>query len=259
MRAVIDAHIHLDMYTKQEQQRILQDLDDANVETLICVSNHLQSAQRLIEIGKEDVRVKPAIGYHPEQELPTEEEERALWELIDQEQHRFVAIGEVGLPYYMRKENPVLDLSAYIDLLERFIRKATQLDKPIVLHAVYEDAPVVCDLLEAYQVKKAHFHWFKGDKQTVERMIKNGYYISITPDCMYESEIQQLISAYPLEQIMVETDGPWPFEGEFQGRLTHPHMLHRIVEKIAYLKKIDEGQVYSQLYRNTKEFYNLID
>ncbi|WP_042225205.1 TatD family hydrolase [Oceanobacillus manasiensis] len=259
MRAVIDAHIHLDMYTQEQQTRILQGLDDANVEALVCVSNHLRSAGKLLELSKKDGRVKPAIGYHPEQVLPTEEEQSALCELLDQESSHFVAIGEVGLPYYMRKENPDISLNAYIELLEKFIRKAAQLDKPIVLHAVYEDAPIVCDLLEKHNVKKAHFHWFKGDKQTVERMIRNGYYISITPDCLYETEIQQLIQNYPLEQMMIETDGPWPFEGEFHGQLTCPNMLHRIAEKIAFLKKFDLGKVYRQLYNNTKEFYNLTD
>ncbi|MFD2629540.1 TatD family hydrolase [Oceanobacillus kapialis] len=259
MQSVIDAHIHLDMYTEPEQQRILQELNASNVVALICVSNHLKSAGKLLDLSKKDTRVKPAIGYHPEQELPTEEEFLGLWKWMDQKSKHFVAIGEVGLPYYMRKDNPEVNLTAYVELLEKFIMKAAQLDKPIVLHAVYEDAPIVCDLLEKHQVSKAHFHWFKGDEQTVERMIKNGYYISITPDCLYEAEIQKLIQSYPLEQMMIETDGPWPFEREFQGRLTHPHMLHRIVEKIATLKKMNEGQVYQKLLMNTKQFYNLTD
>ena len=32
---------------------------------------------------------------------------------------------------------------------------------------------------------------------------------------------------------MVETDGPWPFEGPFRGEETHPHMIHAVIEQIA--------------------------
>jgi TatD DNase family protein len=42
-------------------------------------------------------------------------------------------------------------------------------------------------------------------------MKENGYFISVTPDVVYDEEIQLLVQRYPLEQMMIETDGPWPF------------------------------------------------
>ena len=78
---------------------------------------------------------------------------------------------------------------------------------PIVLHAVYEDADIVCDLLEKYKVSRAHFHWFKGSDETMKRMMRNGYYISITPDVLHKEKIRKIVSYYPLEYMMVETDG----------------------------------------------------
>lgn len=257
MDKVIDAHIHLDLYERSERLQILTELGQANVTALIAVSNHLKSAKSVLELAKCDARIKPAIGFHPEQELPSEIEVEWIMDLIEANHREIVAIGEVGLPYYTRKEDPSLELEAYLELLERFIEQAVRIDKPIVLHAVYEDAPIVCDLLEKYNLKRAHFHWFKGDPLTTARMINNGYFISITPDCLYEAEIQQLIKDYPLEQIMVETDGPWPFEGPFAGELTHPKMTHKIIEKIAVLKQIEVDAVYQQVYFNTKTFYQL--
>ena len=69
-------------------------------------------------------------------------------------------------------------------------------------------------------------------------MIKNGYFISVTPDVCYEKEIQRLVHLYPLEQMMVETDGPWPFEGPFQSQITHPSMIHQSIKVIADIKKL---------------------
>src|SRR5690606_40734669 len=73
-------------------------------------------------------------------------------------------------------------------------------------------------LLEKYSVKKAHFHWFKGDNKTLQHMAENGYFISFTPDLMYEEEIQTIARNYPLEQVMVETDGPWRSEERRVGK-----------------------------------------
>ena len=85
----------------------------------------------------------------------------------------------------------------------------------------------------------------------------NGYFISITPDVLYEEEIQQLVLKYPLEQIMIETDGPWPFEGPFLGQMTHPRMTGESIKKIAEIKQISMNEVEQMLYENTKKFYRL--
>jgi TatD DNase family protein len=88
-------------------------------------------------------------------------------------------------------------------------------------------------------------------------MIHNGYYISVTPDVVYEEEIQQLVHAYPLEQIMVETDGPWPFEGPFHGRMTHPAMMEESLKIIAKLKDIPVEDVAKTVLDTTKLFYQI--
>ncbi|APC47176.1 DNAase [Virgibacillus halodenitrificans] len=258
MKSIIDAHIHLDLYSAEERSSLLQGLDKTSTEALICVSNNYESAKKICKLAKQDRRIKPGVGYHPEQELPTDMEKEALFHYINKHHKKITAIGEVGLPYYTRKKNPEVSLTPYIELLEDFVKIAADLDKPIVLHAIYEDAPLVCDLLEKHRTQAAHFHWFKGDTKTVERMVSNGYYISITPDCLYEQEIRELVHTYPLEQMMVETDGPWPFKGPFQHQLTHPEMIHASIAEIAKLKGRDLGQVYDKLYANTVKFYRLL-
>lgn len=254
---LIDAHIHLDLYDPVEREKILQELELYSVEALISVSFHLQSSKQNLALAKKDGRVKAAAGFHPEQELPTESEVQELLAFIQRNNQELVAIGEVGLPYYKIQEDPTLDIEPYIELLEIFMSESRRLNKPIILHGVYEHAHIICDLLEKHSIHKAHFHWFKGDGEVIERMIKNGYFVSITPDVLYEEEIQELVRNYPIEGLMVETDGPWKFEGIFQGRMTHPGMMHRSIEKIAELKGASEADVYKQLIRNTTEFYGL--
>ncbi len=248
---LIDAHIHLDQYKEHEIPLLLK-----AAKQVVAVSTDLESCEKTLTLARNYPQVKAAFGFHPEQALPNPEQEDALFTWIRLHADEMVAIGEVGLPYYLKQENTV-DYIPYISLLERFIVLAKELEKPIVLHAVYEDASIACDLLEKHGVTNAHFHWFKGDDEVIQRMIHNGYFISITPDCTYEMEIQQLIKKVPIERMMVETDGPWPFDGPFTNKRTSPQMMHKTIEVIATLKGLSMQEAATSITRNTAAFYRL--
>lgn len=230
---MIDAHIHLDQYEDHVVSSLLEGLPEQGIESLIAVSMNLASSKRTLELAASyPGLVKPAYGFHPEQALPAEKELNVLLKWITDHAGSMAAIGEIGLPYYSRTEaverGEAWDMAPYIQLLDRLLGLAARLGKPVVLHAVYEDAWTVCDLLEQHGLTQAHFHWFKGPAATVDRMISRGYYISFTPDILYEPEIQELARRYPPELVMAETDGPWPFEGPYAGRTTHPAMVHDV-------------------------------
>nr|WP_301291478.1 TatD family hydrolase [Paenibacillus xylanexedens] len=259
---LIDAHIHFDQYTPDEQREMLLSFPSQQVEAVIAVSMNLASAKTNLELAKQHPRnIYPAFGFHPEQELLSVAEMDLFFQWIEKHMGQATAIGEVGLPYYNRLEaeqaGQRFDQSGYIMLLERFIQLAKKHNKPLVLHAVYDDADIVCDLLEQYQFRRAHFHWFKGSRQTVRRMADNGYFISFTPDIRYEEEIRELARQYPSEQVMAETDGPWPFEGPFQGRMTHPAMTRQVIQAWSEITGMGTERAARLFYQNTKRFYGL--
>lgn len=257
MLKMIDAHIHLDQYKDDEMKHIMN--SSPLIDRMISVSTDLDSCIRNLELSRKYQKVKAAFGFHPEQSLASKEYISELLKWIDQHRGDMIAIGEVGLPYYLRQQNKVSDVQyeQYHNILEKFVQSAVVWDKPIVLHAVHEDAPIVCDLLEKYSIKKAHFHWFKGDQKTIMRMIENGYFISVTPDIVYKEKIRNIVHMYPLEQIMIETDGPWPFEGPFTGKMTHPNMMIETIREISKIKKLSLEEVSDTLWRNTVSFYEL--
>lgn len=254
---LIDAHIHLDKYQNKEIDSILAGTEW--LEAVLAVSFDCESCKRNLQLSTEYQKVKPAFGFHPEQGLPSEANLSSLIDWMTLHREEMIAVGEVGLPYYLRKEQRVssAQYGQYIELLEIFVKLAKNWEKPIVLHAVYDDAPIVCDLLEKHSVKKAHFHWFKGDDKTIARMIENGYFISVTPEIVYKEKIQRIAQVYPIEQMMVETDGPWPFEGPFSGKITHPVMMKESISMLAKIKKQSETEVSERVLQNTKEFYSI--
>ncbi|WP_409274588.1 TatD family hydrolase [Neobacillus sp. SCS-31] len=257
----IDAHIHLDKYPEDERELIINSLGENQVEALICVSMDLASCKENLRLFENCPRIHPAFGYHPEQPLPSDAELDKLLNWISRHKEKMVAIGEVGLPYYMRTDskNAHFSYEGYIELLEQFILLAKKLNKPVILHAVYDDAPIACGLLEKHSIEKAHFHWFKGDRKTVERMIANGYHVSFTPDILYEKETREVAELYPLQLMMAETDGPWPFEERFSGIMTQPAMVLDVVKELALIKGVPVEQAGSIFHANTKRFYKLKD
>lgn len=251
----IDSHIHLDQYKSEERMELIDDMKrSTEIDGLIAVSMNYHSCQQTLSLAEQYKFVYPAIGFHPEQPINKKECEQ-IYKLIEANIERLVAIGEVGLPYYLRQEKRDLPLELYIEVLEKFMALARKYDLPIVLHAVYEDADIVCDLLEKYEISRAHFHWFKGSEKTMERMVRNGYYISITPDIVQKDKIRKIVSFYPLEYMMVETDGPWKFQEDI---MTHPKMIKDVLKEISLIKNMPIDKVAERIYQNTVRFYNAI-
>ncbi|UOK46692.1 TatD family hydrolase [Bacillus tropicus] len=251
----IDSHIHVDQYKDEEKSRLLKDVENSKeVKGLIAVSMNYQSSKETLSLAKRYPFVHPAIGFHPEQLIHKEECEQ-IYKLIEGHVEDIAAIGEVGLPYYLRKEDERIAINSYMSVLQQFVELASKYDLPIILHAVYEDADIVCNLLEKYKVSRAHFHWFKGSETTMKRMMRNGYYISITPDVLHKEKIRKIVSYYPLEYMMVETDGPWEFQDDV---MTHPRMIRDVLKEISVIKNVSVDKVAETIYENTIRFYPAI-
>ncbi len=260
----IDAHIHFDEYDAAERSSLLRRAEAAGVRGLVSVSKDLSSCRVNEEIARSFPRqVLPAYGYHPEQPpLPEEELEALCRWIADRSAVRF-AVGEVGLPYFARREaereGRPFDLAPYERQLERFVRLARELGRPLVLHAVREDAWRVMDMLERERFGPAHFHWFKGDRATVARLAREGHYISVTPEVLYDPETRDLAVHYPLERLMAETDGPWPYEGPFAGRRTEPAMAADVAAEVAALRGLERKRVAETLAANARRYYRWED
>src|SRR5690625_5421165 len=103
MTSLIESHIHLDVYNEIESKKIIDSLENNNIQGLIAVSNDLKSLKKLMKIASHNQFVKPCAGYHPEQELPNLLQTEVLFDYIKTNHESIYGIGEVGLPYYLQK------------------------------------------------------------------------------------------------------------------------------------------------------------
>ena len=76
--------------------------------------------------------------------------------------------------------------------------------------------PTRCDALKRPGVERAVFHWHKAPLDVTRAIVDAGYLVSVTPEVVYRERDRELVEAVPLDSLLVESDGPWPYGGEFE-------------------------------------------
>ena len=164
-----------------------------------------------------------------------------------QEHHadpRLVAIGEIGLDYFVSGLDPVRQ--------ERFYRAQLQLarrfDLPVILH-VRRSADKLLKGLRELPVRGGIAHAFNGSQQQAEAFIAMGFKLGFGGAMTYDRALQlrRLATELPEDVLVLETDAPdipphWLYttaaqraQGQPQGR-NAPGELPRIAQVLAQLR-----------------------
>jgi TatD DNase family protein len=256
---LIDTHIHLPSPRYTDLPGLVVRAQQAGVAGVVAAAVDEASSQQILSMCDAfPAFVYGGLGVHPERPVPDDEVERVI-ALIRRARPRLVAIAEVGLPWYTVRERPNREtlIATGEPRLQRFLGLARELDLAVVLHAPHEAAAPALALLRAERIERAVFHWHKASPEVTRAIAEEGYYISVTPETCYRQRDQELVDAVPLDNLVIETDGPWPYGGEFEGRPTEPTFLGRIVDAIATIKGMarqDVGQIVTQ---NTRRLFRL--
>ena len=250
---MIDAHIHLNQYGSLDA--MIEEWINSGVRKVVAVSTDLSSSYETLDLKRRYPEfIYAAVGYHPEQPIPHQKDLLELFSLISSERHLVSAIGEVGVPHYTLSNN-CHSIGEYLEILSLFVECAKKQNLPILLHAVHDKAYPVLQLLIKNSLEKAHFHWLKAPMEIVEQIIEAGYFISVTPEVCYRERDQKLAMAVPLNQLLLETDGPWSFGGPFIHEKTTPKLLLPTAKHVANLKGISVKRLIQQCSLNIAELY----
>ena len=256
---LIDTHIHLTSPRYTDLPGFVARAQDAGIAGVVAAAvDEASSYQILSMCDTFPAFVHGGLGVHPERAAADDETERVI-ALIRREHGRVVAIAEVGLPWYTVRERPDREalIAAGEPRLQRFLQVARELDLAVVLHAPHETAARALSLLRAERIKRAVFHWHKASPEVTRAIVEEGFYISVTPETCYRQRDQELVDTVPLSSLVIETDGPWPYSGEFEGRPTEPAFLGRIVDAIATIKGAAPEDVEEIVTTNTKRLFRL--
>jgi TatD DNase family protein len=257
---IIDSHCHLHDPAFADVRGTVIRATEHDVWGVVAVGCDLATNERTLRAAADNAKaVWPALGFHPEWKLTTEDLE-AVEDQIRANHARLIAIGEVGLPWYGLEAAAAADgvRRQARERLDRMLELACRFDLPVILHAPHGAAADALAALKRKGVERAVFHWHKASEETTREIVDAGYLVSVTPEVVYRDRDRELVERVPLESLLVESDAPWPYQGEFENITSGPWLVARVAEEVAKIKRLPVDEARYQLTVNTCRVFDIV-
>ncbi len=255
---LIDAHCHLDAPAYSDPAAVCRRSAQAGVEIIVAAGTGLASNRKILALQQQQpAHVWVALGLHPERPGASWEEVETVLAQLRAQRDRVVALGEVGLPHYALLDRSMTAGQArqHEAFLHALVRGAVDLALPVVLHAPHAAAARALAIVRRYEPSGVVFHWHKGGPDTTAAICEAGYFLSVTPEVCYRERDRELVRATPLRNLLLESDGPWPYGGEFAGQLTTPARVARLAAEVARLKGVPREEVREVVWENARHLF----
>jgi len=254
---LIDCHAHLDEL--DDVDSALRSAAAASVIGVVGVGTDFASSVRILEIaaGSPPLPVYPAVGLYPDKVTPGEIP-RVL-ELLASARSRILALGEIGLDYWipaLRKKSPnrsgvkALQKEAFRLQLEAAVRE----NLPVIVHSrgAWADS---LQMVRESRVEKALFHWFSGPRDILAGVMESGYLVSAPPAAAWSPPLREILAAAPIERIVLETDCPVPRKEGHEFIPTAPADLKRSLAALSALKGLTEEETARLTTATARAFF----
>lgn len=248
---LVDVHAHMgDPDFDGDREQVLVRAREAGLAAIVTVGENMVDACRNLELAAADPMLKAAAGLYPTILDINQADEMIAF--IRRHQSKLVAIGEVGLDYWVVKEDSEKECQRWI--FKRFIELSGELDLPLNVHSRSAGRHAVALLLENPAVR-VHMHAFDGKAAAALPAVEAGYFFSIPPSIVRSRQKQKLVKLLPLSCLLVETDSP--VLGPDPQTRNEPANLPVVIRAIARIKAIPEAAVVEAVAENTKRLYGL--
>jgi len=201
---IVDTHAHIcDPVFDPDRAEVLARAEAAGVAAVIAVSEDMNDAKKNIELALKHPILRPAAGLYPTHLHM--EKDREMVAFIREHRERLIAIGEVGLDYWVVKE--ASDREIQREIFKLFLDLALHVALPLNVHHRSAGRHAVPMLL-ARTAKRVQFHAFDGKASAAMPAVDAGCFFSIPPSIVRSRQKQKLVKQLPLSCLLVETDSP---------------------------------------------------
>ncbi|MCX8194421.1 MAG: TatD family hydrolase, partial [Candidatus Pacearchaeota archaeon] len=206
---MIDCHCHLEQKDYEKDRAKLIEHCKNELKAIVTCCAHPKDLLLTLKLVKENRNfIFCSVGIHPEyiKEISERETSETIKE-IEENKREIVAIGETGMDYYWTKEQEFREKQKI--LFKKMIALAKRTDLPLVIHSrdATEDTIKILEQ-EDMKGKKVLMHLF-NERRLLQRVIENGWLISIGPGIKKSKDIRKIARDAPINKILLETDSPW--------------------------------------------------
>jgi TatD DNase family protein len=260
---LIDTHCHLNFDSFDgDRISVLQRAKQEGINTIIIPGVDLPSSQSAIKLSVDHSGLYAAVGIHPNEGKTWDE--NSIRELsILAKLPEVLAIGEIGLDYYRDRVSQDLQKA----ILKAQLQLAIDLNLPVIIHNRNAAKDILLILHEWYTILQRKgsslfdhpgvIHSYEGDPATANQLIQMNFMIGINGVVTFRNaaDRQNLVSALPLEKILIETDAPFMTPHPHRGQRNEPGFICAIVEKIGSLKGLSQEIVAETTTANAKNLF----
>ena len=248
---LVDTHAHIcDPVFDPDRSQVLKRAEEASICAIIAVGEDLDDAEKNLELAERYPILHPSAGLYPT--ILESKTADAMEDFIHRHRSRLWAIGEVGLDFWVVKEEQQRELQR--EIFARFIRLSKELDLPLNVHSRSAGRHAVQMLIE-HDARRVQMHAFDGKFSAASPALEAGFYFSVPPSIVRSRQKQKLVRHLPLEHLMVETDSP--VLGAEPGERNEPAHLMTAVRAIARIKDLSEEAVLEAVTANAQELYRI--
>jgi TatD DNase family protein len=238
--AALDSHCHLDLIARDVAD-VMAEAKAVGIERVVQIGIDVPSSRWSAELAASRDDVWAAVAIHPN-EAPQADE--PAWQAIAElaRGDRVVAIGETGLDHFRTSEE---QWAAQEISFRRHISIAKDTGKALVIHDRDAHDDVLRVLEDEGPPERVVFHCFSGDAGFARRCADGGYVMSFAGNLTFKNaqDLRDAAAVAPLDQLLVETDGPFLTPMPHRGAPNAPYLVPLTVRALAEVKGVGEDEI----------------
>lgn len=259
---LIDSHCHIDGEAfDADRDAVVARAREAGVEMMLNVGTgdpHSDDFRRAVAVAEKYDGVFVSVGVHPhDAKLYDAAAEEHLLDLAASS-NKLIAWGEIGLDYYY--DHSPRDVQR--EVFRRQIRKARELDLPIIIHSRDANDDTVEILKEECSYggfRGGIMHCFGGTAEMAGALMPLGFLISFAGNVTFKKadDLRDAARVVPLDRLLVETDCPYLTPVPHRGKRNEPAMVVHTARFLAEFYGIPFEELARQTTANFKAFFRL--
>ena len=254
---LIDTHVHI--YSEEydaDRPQVMERAVNAGVSKFVVPAIDSEVTPKMYALEQEyPEQVFLMMGLHPTYVKP----ENYLEELAHVEHElasrKFVAVGEIGIDLFWDQTTLAIQKEAF----KKQIQLAKKYKLPINIHcrSAFDE---VFEVLEEERSPELFgiFHCFTGNFEQAQQAISLNMKLGIGGVATFKNgKIDQFLNQIPLQNIVLETDGPYLAPVPYRGKRNESSYLKEVVAKLSSIYNISEQEVADVTTKNACEVYGI--
>jgi TatD DNase family protein len=251
---LIDTHCHLDVEEfAADREEVLARCKEVGVTRLVVPAVLAATWTHLLDFCARHQGLYPALGMHP---IYLEHHRPEHVAMLEQhiKQYRPVAVGEIGLDYFVAGLDPEKQKA----LFSAQLLVAREAELPVILH-VRKAHDHVLMVLKKHRIAGGICHAFNGSLQQAQQYLDLGFKLGFGGMLTYErsNHLRRLAVELPLDAIVLETDAPDMTVASHRGERNSPEYLPECLAVLAELRGEAPEDVAAQTTANALAVLNI--